>query len=41
MVRHGEPLRWRVLIYRVPTGPASKWVGVWRDLNGEATEPCR
>ena len=26
------PLAWRVLIYRVPTEPASKRVGVWRDL---------
>jgi hypothetical protein len=25
-------LSWRVLIYRVPTEPASKRVGVWRDL---------
>jgi hypothetical protein len=25
-------MRWRVLIYRVPTEPASKRVGVWRDL---------
>ena len=30
--RRGVPLRWRVLIYRVPTEPASKRVGVWRDL---------
>jgi len=26
------PLSWRVLIYRVPTEPASKRVAVWRDL---------
>ena len=26
------PLHWRVLIYRVPTEPASKRVAVWRDL---------
>jgi hypothetical protein len=26
------PLKWRLLIYRVPTEPASKRVGVWRDL---------
>ena len=31
-VRRGEPLAWRVLIYRVPTEPASKRVAVWRDL---------
>jgi hypothetical protein len=31
-VRRGEPLSWRVLIYRVPTEPASKRVAVWRDL---------
>jgi len=31
-VRRGVPLQWRVLIYRVPTEPASKRVGVWRDL---------
>jgi hypothetical protein len=31
-VRRGSPLSWRVLIYRVPTEPASKRVGVWRDL---------
>jgi hypothetical protein len=30
--RRGVPLRWRVLIYRVPTEPASKRVAVWRDL---------
>src|SRR4030081_1684488 len=30
--KRGEPLRWRVLIYRVPTEPASKRVAVWRDL---------
>jgi hypothetical protein len=30
--RRGVPLKWRVLIYRVPTEPASKRVGVWRDL---------
>ena len=28
----GTPLSWRVLIYRVPTEPASKRVAVWRDL---------
>ncbi|MGI9149708.1 MAG: Chromate resistance protein ChrB [Chloroflexota bacterium] len=28
----GGPLSWRVLIYRVPTEPASKRVAVWRDL---------
>ena len=28
----GAPLSWRVLIYRVPTEPASKRVAVWRDL---------
>ena len=27
-----EGMRWRVLIYRVPTSPASKRVAVWRDL---------
>src|SRR5437879_4351376 len=27
-----RPLSWRVLIYRVPTEPASKRVGIWRDL---------
>ena len=27
-----RPLSWRVLIYRVPTEPASKRVAVWRDL---------
>ncbi|HYW90031.1 MAG TPA: Chromate resistance protein ChrB [Chloroflexota bacterium] len=26
------PLSWRVLVYRVPTEPASKRVAVWRDL---------
>jgi hypothetical protein len=31
-VKRGVPLRWRVLIYRVPTEPASKRVAVWRDL---------
>ena len=31
-MRRGTPLSWRVLIYRVPTEPASKRVGVWRDL---------
>ena len=31
-VKRGAPLSWRVLIYRVPTEPASKRVGVWRDL---------
>jgi hypothetical protein len=31
-VRRGAPLSWRVLIYRVPTEPASKRVAVWRDL---------
>ena len=31
-VKRGEPLSWRVLIYRVPTEPASKRVAVWRDL---------
>jgi len=31
-VRRSAPLSWRVLIYRVPTEPASKRVGVWRDL---------
>ncbi len=30
--KRGAPLSWRVLIYRVPTEPASKRVGVWRDL---------
>src|SRR5437899_1660865 len=30
--RGGPPLSWRVLIYRVPTEPASKRVAVWRDL---------
>jgi hypothetical protein len=30
--RRGAALSWRVLIYRVPTEPASKRVGVWRDL---------
>ena len=30
--KRGVPLSWRVLIYRVPTEPASKRVGVWRDL---------
>ena len=31
-VKRGTPLSWRVLIYRVPTEPASKRVAVWRDL---------
>src|SRR6266480_3814063 len=31
-VKRGAPLNWRVLIYRVPTEPASKRVSVWRDL---------
>ncbi len=31
-VKRGVPLSWRVLIYRVPTEPASKRVAVWRDL---------
>src|SRR6266568_9628284 len=31
-VKRGAPLSWRVLIYRVPTEPASKRVAVWRDL---------
>src|SRR5260370_8628019 len=31
-VKRGAPLSWRVLIYRVPTEPASKRVGVRRDL---------
>src|ERR1700720_64049 len=31
-VKRGTPLKWRVLIYRVPTEPASKRVAVWRDL---------
>jgi len=31
-VKRGAPLNWRVLIYRVPTEPASKRVAVWRDL---------
>jgi hypothetical protein len=30
--RPGVALSWRVLIYRVPTEPASKRVAVWRDL---------
>jgi len=30
--KRGAPLAWRLLIYRVPTEPASKRVGVWRDL---------
>ncbi len=30
--KRGVPLSWRVLIYRVPTEPASKRVAVWRDL---------
>ena len=31
-INRGAPLSWRVLIYRVPTEPASKRVAVWRDL---------
>jgi hypothetical protein len=31
-VTRQAPLSWRVLIYRVPTEPASKRVAVWRDL---------
>jgi hypothetical protein len=31
-IKRGAPLSWRVLIYRVPTEPASKRVAVWRDL---------
>src|SRR6202171_2663468 len=31
-LKRGEPVGWHVLIYRVPTEPASKRVGVWRDL---------
>jgi hypothetical protein len=31
-VKRGAPVSWRVLIYRVPTEPASKRVAVWRDL---------
>jgi hypothetical protein len=31
-LKRGTPLRWRLLIYRVPTEPASKRVAVWRDL---------
>lgn len=31
-VRRGAPLSWRLLVYRVPTEPASKRVAVWRDL---------
>jgi hypothetical protein len=31
-VRRGASVSWRVLIYRVPTEPASKRVAVWRDL---------
>jgi hypothetical protein len=30
--KRGTPLTWRLLIYRVPTEPASKRVAVWRDL---------
>lgn len=30
--RARRPIGWRVLIYRVPTEPASKRVSVWRDL---------
>jgi hypothetical protein len=31
-LKRGEPVGWHVLIYRVPTEPASKRVAVWRDL---------
>jgi hypothetical protein len=31
-LKSGASLSWRVLIYRVPTEPASKRVAVWRDL---------
>src|SRR3981081_782158 len=31
-VKRGAPLSWRVLIYRVPTEPASKRCAVWRAL---------
>lgn len=31
-LKRGAPLSWRLLIYRVPTEPASKRVAVWRDL---------
>src|SRR5205807_3310022 len=31
-VKRGAALSWRVLVYRVPTEPASKRVAVWRDL---------
>src|ERR1700730_6021042 len=31
-LKRGEPVGWRVLIYRGPTEPASKRVAVWRDL---------
>jgi hypothetical protein len=31
-LKRSGPLSWRVLIYRVPTEPASKRVAVWRDL---------
>jgi len=31
-VRRGAQLSWQLLIYRVPTEPASKRVAVWRDL---------
>jgi len=31
-VKRGAALSWRVLIFRVPTEPASKRVAVWRDL---------
>src|SRR5215467_15638038 len=31
-VKRGLPVSWRVLVYRVPTEPASKRVAVWRDL---------
>src|SRR6202171_6651032 len=32
IVKRGAPLSWRVLIYRVPTEPASKRGAAWRDL---------
>src|ERR1700730_1844055 len=31
-LKRREPVGWHVLIYRVPTEPASKRVAVWRDL---------
>src|SRR5438270_11750660 len=31
-LKRGEPVGWHVLIYRVPTEPASKRVAVWREL---------